>query len=304
MQIQNYIVVALYKFVEIKNLQSTKLKIEAFCKQHGCVGTILVASEGINGTVAMQKNHVDALMLALCDIIGVSEIDYKLSHTNEIPFYRMKVRLKKEIVTIGDATVDPNKKVGTYVDPKEWNMLISDPDTFVLDTRNDYEIEIGTFENAVNPKTKTFRQFPAYVEKNLNRKKQKRVAMFCTGGIRCEKASAYMLEAGFEEVYHLKGGILKYLEEIPEETSLWKGECFVFDNRVSVDHQLQKGRYAQCHACRNPVSELDMASPKYVKGISCPKCFDKTSKAKKARAAERQKQMDLAARRGERHVGG
>lgn len=301
---KKYIVVALYKFVTIENIQKTKEKIEAFCHAHDIQGTILVAHEGLNGTVAMQVNHVDDLIAKLCELSGANEIDHKISYTDRLPFYRMKVKLKKEIVTIGQKDVNPNEKVGTYVNPDEWNHLISDPETFVLDTRNDYEVEIGTFKNAINPKTKTFREFPDYVKKNLNPEKHKRVAMFCTGGIRCEKASSFMMKEGFEEVYHLKGGILKYIEETKAEDSLWDGECFVFDNRVSVNHDLEKGIYEQCYACRNAISAQDMASDKYVKGISCPKCFDQTSDVQKQKAAERQKQCDLANARGETHVGG
>ena len=300
---KTYIVCALYKFVSIQDIDSTKSKIEAFCEKHMIKGTILVAYEGVNGTVAMESDHVDALIASLCDITGAKEIDHKLSYTDVMPFYRMKVRLKKEIVTIGDASVNPNDQVGTYVDPHEWNHLILDPETFVLDTRNDYEVEIGTFKNAVDPKTSTFREFPDYVKENLDPKKHKRVAMFCTGGIRCEKASSYMMKEGFEEVYHLKGGILKYIEEMKQEDSMWEGDCFVFDNRVSVNHELEKGAYAQCYACRHTVSSEDMISTKYIKGISCPRCFDHTSEDKKIRAAERQKQVELAQARGELHMG-
>jgi len=215
----------------------------------------------------------------------------------------MKVKLKKEIVTMGVKEVDPNLVVGTYVKPEDWNAIISDPSVVVLDTRNDYETHIGTFKGAIDPKTTTFREFPKYVQNHLDKNKNKKVAMFCTGGIRCEKASSYMKQQGFEEVYHLQGGILKYLETVPKEESLWEGECFVFDQRVGVKHGLEVGDYDQCYACRMPLSQEEMQSKKYTAGISCPHCYDKTSEAKKAALTERQKQVVLAKQRGEAHIG-
>ena len=220
-----------------------------------------------------------------------------------LPFHRAKVKLKKEIVTLGVEGLDPRKVCGTYVKPKDWNRLISDPDVLLIDTRNDYEIAIGTFKNAVNPNTETFREFPEYVARKLDKSRHKKVAMFCTGGIRCEKSTAYLKEEGFDEVYHLEGGILKYLEEVPEAESLWQGECFVFDSRVAVNHDLQKGRYDQCFACRMPILEEDKLNPKYQKGVSCPHCFHKNSDHQRRRFTEREKQSRLALNRGEAHIG-
>ena len=220
-----------------------------------------------------------------------------------MPFYRTKVKLKKEIVTMGVEGIDPREVVGTYVKPTDWNALISDPEVVLVDTRNDYEVQIGTFEGALNPNTETFREFPEYVANNLDPEKNKKVAMFCTGGIRCEKSTAYLKEQGFEEVYHLEGGILKYLEEVPEQETMWQGECFVFDNRVAVNHSLEKGQYDQCHACRMPITEQEMQSEQYEKGISCPHCFDKVTDEQRARFAERQRQVELAKERGEDHIG-
>ncbi len=233
-------------------------------------------------------------------------IDYKESFVDIQPFKRTKVKLKKEIVTMGVDGIDPKRIVGTYVEPQQWNDLISDPDVVLVDTRNQYEVEIGTFKNAVNPATDTFREFPEYVKQNLDPQKHKKVAMFCTGGIRCEKSTAYLKEQGFEEVYHLKGGILKYLEEVPpQEQSLWQGECFVFDDRVTVNHNLERGEYDQCHACRRPITEADKQRPEYEQGVSCHQCIDSLTEEQKARFKERERQMRLARERGgEEHVGG
>jgi UPF0176 protein len=233
----------------------------------------------------------------------LADLEHKESYADEHPFYRMKVRLKKEIVTLGVPGVSPTKQVGTYVKPEDWNALISDPDIILIDTRNDYEVDIGTFKGAVDPKTTTFREFPEYVAKNLDKTKHKKVAMFCTGGIRCEKASSFMMDQGFEEVYHLQGGILKYLETVPEEKSMWEGECFVFDQRVAVRHNLEVGEYDQCYACRHPLSPAEMQSEQYAPGISCPYCYDKLSEEKRASLSERQKQVALAKQRGEAHIG-
>ena len=265
---------------------------------------MLLAAEGINGTVAGSQQAVDALIDWLKQDTRFADLKYKLSYDDEMPFYRTRVKLKKEIVTMGVEGIDPRHVVGTYVEPKDWNALIADPDVLLIDTRNDYEIQIGTFKNAVNPHTETFREFPAFVEKNYSPEKHKKVAMFCTGGIRCEKSTALLKSQGFEEVYHLHGGILKYLEEVPEEESLWQGECFVFDNRVSVNHTLQKGMYDQCHACRLPITEQDKADPRYEAGVSCPHCFDKHSEKQRQRFKEREKQIQLAKKRGEHHIGG
>ncbi|MCB1672422.1 MAG: rhodanese-related sulfurtransferase, partial [Pseudomonadales bacterium] len=230
-------------------------------------------------------------------------IDVKESLAEENPFYRTKVKLKKEIVTMGVEDIDPNYIVGTYVEPRDWNRLIADPDVTLIDTRNHYEYQIGTFQGAINPATETFREFPGYVSENLDPSRQRKVAMFCTGGIRCEKSTAYLKQLGFDEVYHLKGGILKYLEEVPASESLWQGECFVFDNRVTVNHDLEKGQYDQCHACRMPIDETDKQSEHYQKGVSCPHCYDRHSRQQVKRFAERERQVQLARKRGEAHIG-
>ncbi len=267
-------------------------------------GTLLLASEGINGTVAADRAGIDTLLEWLNNEPRLAGTVYKESFSETQPFNRTKVKLKKEIVTLGVEGIDPRHVVGTYVKPKEWNDLIADPEVFVVDTRNDYEIEIGTFKGAVNPQTDTFREFPDYVKENMDPTKHKKVAMFCTGGIRCEKSTAYMKEQGFEEVYHLEGGILKYLEEVPQEESLWEGDCYVFDGRVAVNHQLEKADYYLCNACRLPITEEDKQSELYEQGVSCPKCHGTHSEEQIARFREREKQISLAEQRGEQHVGG
>jgi UPF0176 protein len=273
------------------------------CLAAGAKGTLLLAEEGINGTIAGDRETIDRVLSYLKSDSRLADIDHKESLDECIPFYRMKVKLKKEIVTMGVGNIDPNSLVGHYVEAKDWNDLISDPDVTLIDTRNDYECDIGSFKGAINPQTTTFREIPDFVEKNLNPAKQKKVAMFCTGGIRCEKSTAYLLDQGFEEVYHLKGGILKYLEETPKEESLWEGECFVFDNRVAVDHDLNGGSYDQCHGCRHPITEQQKQSVHYQKGVCCPLCYDQLSDDQKQRFAERQKQIDLAKDRNEAHIG-
>jgi UPF0176 protein len=296
-------VTALYKFVNLPHYKDIQPKLLKFCQDHGINGTLLLAEEGINGTVAGQDENIKALHAYLKAMPEFADLDHKESHSEEMPFLRMKVRLKKEIVTLGVEGTNPNNTVGTYVAPEDWNDLISDPDVIVVDTRNDYEYEVGTFRGAINPRTATFRDFPEYVKKNLDKKKHKRVAMMCTGGIRCEKASSYMLDQGFEEVYHLKGGILKYLEKVPAEESLWEGECFVFDGRVTVGHGLTAGSYDQCHGCRYPITEEDKSSSMYEPGVSCPRCYSKLTEDKLSRSRSRQKQIDLAKARGETHLG-
>ena len=300
---QQYVVCALYKFVSLPNYKEIRQPLLNTMEQHNVRGTLLLAEEGINGTVAAKREGIDALLAWLDKQPGLDNIVSKESFDDECPFYRTKVKLKKEIVTMGVQGIDPKEVVGTYVKPKDWNALISDPDVVLVDTRNDYEIEIGTFENAVDPKTKTFREFPQWAEKNLDPSKNKKVAMFCTGGIRCEKSTAYMKEQGFEEVYHLEGGILKYLEEVPKEDTMWKGEGFVFDNRVAVDHDLNKGSYDQCHACRMPITEEEKQLEAYQEGLSCHHCIDTVSDEQRERFAERQKQIELAKARGEGHIG-
>ena len=299
-----YLVAALYKFVALPNFEDLQAPIRAVCDDNSVKGTLLLATEGINGTIAGPEAGIRAVLAYLNDIPEFEGLVHKESWATEPPFPRMKVRLKKEIVTMGVEGIDPNKIVGTYVKPAEWNDLISDPDVVVVDTRNDYEVAIGTFKGAVDPKTKSFREFPKWAEDHeADLRKPKKVAMFCTGGIRCEKSTAYMKEQGYDEVFHLEGGILKYLEEMPEDESLWEGECFVFDDRVSVGHGLKPGPYDMCHACRRPISDEDKASDKYMMGVSCPHCYDETSAERKARFAERQKQIALAKERGELHLG-
>ncbi|MBP6985820.1 MAG: rhodanese-related sulfurtransferase [Alphaproteobacteria bacterium] len=298
-----YVVAALYKFVSLPDFKELQKPLLDLCQKNGIKGTLLLAQEGINGTVAGTRAGIDALNDFFQSDERFHNLEYKESWAEKMPFFRIRVRLKKEIVTLGQPEADPSKQVGTYVDPKDWNALISDPDVIVLDTRNTYEVDIGTFKNAVDPKTTNFREFPQFVEDNFNPEKQKKVAMFCTGGIRCEKASSYMLSKGFEEVYHLKGGILKYLEEVPQDSSLWQGDCFVFDQRVAVTHGLEQGSYDQCHGCRHPVSQEDMASEKYELGICCPHCYDTADARKRQRAASRHLQMTLAKQRNELHLG-
>jgi len=266
-------------------------------------GTLLLANEGINGTIAGSKSAINKVLTWLRNDPRLSDIDVKESLTDTPPFNRAKVKLKKEIVTMGIEGIDPKRVVGTYVNPKDWNTLISDPDVILVDTRNDYEFKVGTFRNAINPKTESFREFPSYVRDNLDPVKHKKVAMFCTGGIRCEKSTAFLKEQGFDEVYHLKGGILKYLEEVPPEETLWEGECFVFDERVTVNLQLEKGNYDQCNACRLPITQEDKISKKYEQGVSCPHCYDKVTDIQKSRFMEREKQIELARKRGEAHIG-
>lgn len=297
------VVAALYKFVSLPDYESIAPRLKERCDQLELKGTLLLAEEGINGTVSGTRDNINGLIDYLKNDPRFVDLVHKESFFEGTPFYRMKVKLKKEIVTMGVTGIDPKKIVGTYVKPKDWNALISDPDVTVIDTRNSYEYEIGTFSRAIDPKTETFREFPQYVAENLDPARHKKVAMFCTGGIRCEKSTAYLKEQGFEEVYHLEGGILKYLEEVPEEESLWQGECFVFDNRVAVNHSLKKGIYDQCHGCRYPITEADKLSPEYMPGVSCPRCYAKLTDEQKARFAERQKQIQLAKGRDEAHMG-
>jgi len=298
-----YVTCALYKFVALPNYGSIRHPLLSVMTDNNVFGTLLLAAEGINGTISGRREDIDAVLSWLDQQPGLENIDTKESFDDEIPFYRSKVKLKKEIVTMGVEGIDPKQVVGTYVKPSDWNALISDPEVVLVDTRNDYEVEIGTFENAIDPKTKSFRDFPEWAKNNLDRNKHKKVAMFCTGGIRCEKSTAYMKEQGFEEVYHLEGGILKYLEDVPKEQTLWQGECFVFDNRVAVDHDLKRGSYDQCHACRMPITEQEKTLDTYAEGLSCLHCYGTVSDDQKQRFAQRQKQIELAKARGEEHIG-
>ncbi|KTT31705.1 rhodanese-related sulfurtransferase [Pseudomonas rhizoryzae] len=295
------VVAALYKFVTLDDYVQLREPLLQTLLANDVKGTLLLAEEGINGTVSGSRAGIDAVLAWLRADPRLVDIDHKESYCAEQPFYRTKVKLKKEIVTLGVPGVDPNQRVGTYVEPQDWNALVDDPEVLVIDTRNDYEVGIGSFKGAIDPKTKSFRDFPAYIREHFDPARHKKVAMFCTGGIRCEKASSFMLQEGFPEVFHLKGGILKYLEEVPAAESRWEGECFVFDNRVTVTHELAEGAYDQCHACRNPVSPQDMQSPHYSPGISCPHCWDSLSEKTRAGARERQKQIELARLRNEPH---
>ncbi|MXS19613.1 rhodanese-related sulfurtransferase [Pseudomonas oryzihabitans] len=295
------VVAALYKFVTLDDYVQLREPLLQSLLTHDVKGTLLLAEEGINGTVSGSREGIDAVLAWLRADPRLVDIDHKESYCAEQPFYRTKVKLKKEIVTLGVPGVDPNRRVGTYVEPRDWNALVDDPEVLMIDTRNDYEVGIGSFKGAIDPQTKSFRDFPAYIREHFDPQQHKKVAMFCTGGIRCEKASSFMLQEGFPEVFHLKGGILKYLEEVPAAESRWEGECFVFDNRVTVTHDLAEGVYDQCHACRTPVSPEDMQSAHYSPGISCPHCWDSLSEKTRAGARERQKQIELARLRNEPH---
>jgi UPF0176 protein len=297
------VVAALYRFVELDDYESMREPLLEYCREQGVLGTLLLAREGINGTIAGTREGIDNVLAWLRRDERLAALDWKESLHEQPPFLRMKVKLKREIVTMGVEGIDPRHCVGRYATPAQWNQLVDDPEVLVIDTRNGYEIDIGTFEGAVDPGTVSFREFPRWVEENLDPEKHKKVAMFCTGGIRCEKATSYMIEQGFDEVWHLQGGVLKYLEETPVEDSRWKGECFVFDSRVAVNHQLERGSYDQCYACRHPITEQDKASPLFEKGVSCPRCHDAHTAEQRARFAERQRQVELAKARGEQHVG-
>lgn len=298
-----FVVAALYHFTRLERLEAIQAGLAQHLSAAGVKGTILLGQEGVNGTIAGSRGGIDAALGALRALPGCAALRHKESLAEAQPFLRLKVRIKPEIVTMGKPGIDPTRLVGRYVPPDAWNEVIADPDTIVVDTRNDYEVEIGTFQGAVNPKTGTFRDFPAWVEANRDHLTGKRVAMFCTGGIRCEKATSYLLSEGFEEVVHLEGGILKYLETVPAAESRWQGECFVFDGRVSVTHGLGQGSYELCYGCRQPVSAADLFHPDYEAGVCCPRCAPSLDADRRARLKERQKQVRLAAARGEAHIG-
>ena len=303
----SYLTTTFYHFVKIEEYKKLQPVIQKFCDKSFIKGTILLASEGINGTLSANEKNIYGFHHFIKNDERFKNkfknISHKESWAKKNPFYRMKVKLKKEIVTLGVEGISPTKKVGKYVKPDEWNELISDPDTIIIDTRNTYEVDIGSFKGAVNPKTKSFRELPQFLEKNIKKYKGKKIAMFCTGGIRCEKATSFLVEKGIENVFHLQGGILKYLEKISKEKSLWEGECFVFDQRVAVTHKLKEGKYNQCFACRHPLSPDEMLSEQYKKGTSCPYCYNKLSNKKKSSLLERQKQIDLSRIKGEEHIG-
>jgi UPF0176 protein len=300
---QDFRVAALYRFCRFEAFEELRAPLAAFCCARGIKGTLLLAREGINGTVAGSDEAILELVAWLEVIPELAGLELKYSRAAEMPFHRMKVRLKREIVTMGVEGIDPLEGTGAYVAPQDWNALIADPDTIVVDTRNDYEVSIGTFRGAVDPKTSSFREFPAWVEQHRDELEGRKVAMFCTGGIRCEKATAYVKSLGIDEVFHLKGGILKYLEEVPAEESLWEGECFVFDERVAVSHGLEQGSAVLCRACRHPLAPDEQASPQFQEGVSCPHCFEVRSDEDRARYAERHRQVELAEKRGIRHIG-
>ncbi len=286
-------VATFYKFIALPDYATLQQPLKEICKNENIKGTILLAQEGINGTIAGSRQSIDAVLSYIKSDKRLADVDIKESSAIALPFEKLKVRLKKEIVTIGLPDVSPTRQVGTYVSPTQWNEIISDPDVTVIDTRNDYEVSMGTFSQAQNPETSTFHEFPSYAKENLDPRKNKKVAMFCTGGIRCEKASSYLLSQGFEEVYHLKGGILKYLEEIPEEKSLWKGECFVFDERVAIKHRLETGSYKMCYACGHPVSPEEMASKNYESEVSCPHCIEALTEERRDLLRERKRQRHM-----------
>ncbi|GBO81450.1 hypothetical protein AA0242T_2152 [Acetobacter aceti NRIC 0242] len=300
-------VVALYRFTPFEDCEAIRGSLAKLCCSLGIKGILLLAHEGINGTIAGSDEAMDKVLEHIRALPGCADLEIKESRAAELPFLRMKVRVKKEIVTMGVPGVDPRAIVGTYVDPAEWNDLISDPDTILIDTRNDYEVAVGTFHGAIDPQIATFREFPDWFRAKRDelaaQGRKPKVAMFCTGGIRCEKSTAFAKAEGVEDVFHLKGGILKYLETIPEDKSLWEGECFVFDQRVTVKHGLEQGKYSVCHACRRPVSDEDKASPLYEEGVSCPACHDERTEAQRRRYADREQQTRLAARRGTHHLG-
>jgi UPF0176 protein len=298
-------VAALYQFTRFDDPRSLQPPLLAACEAQGIKGTLLLAREGINGTIAGLPEGLEAVLAHIRALPGCAAMDVKFSDAPQMPFHRMKVRVKREIVTMGEPDIDPMLAVGHYVDPHDWNALIADPDTIVIDTRNDYEVAVGTFRGAVDPQTPTFRDFPAWFREHREELLggKQRIAMFCTGGIRCEKSTAFLRSEGIEEVYHLKGGILKYLEQVPEDQSLWQGECFVFDERVTVRHGLEQGTFQLCRACRRPLDAAALAHPDYADGVSCPACITERTPEQRAGYAERQRQEALARQRGELHVG-
>ena len=297
-------IAALYHFTRFPDPAALRAPLQALCDDQGVMGSLLLAAEGVNGTIAGPRAGIDNVLTHLRALPGCAGLEHKESFAETMPFGRMKVKLKREIVTMGQPDIDPRARVGHYVTAQDWNALIAEPDVVVIDTRNDYEVSIGTFEGAIDPGTKSFREFPAWWEANRARFHNKRVAMFCTGGIRCEKSTNFLLGQGVEDVYHLKGGILKYLEEVPEDRSLWNGQCYVFDGRVSVGHGLVPGDYDSCHACRRPVSPEDKAHSDYEAGVQCPACVSEYSQSDRARFRERRHQIELAQKRDQRHLGG
>ena len=297
------IVAALYHFTKFSDYKKLQDPLRKICNSEGIKGSLLIAYEGINGTISGSRSGIDAVLKHIRSMPGCSDLEHKESFASEIPFKRMKVKLKKEIVTMGQPHIDPTLNVGNYIEPSDWNNLISQDDVIVIDTRNDYEVAIGSFDGAIDPETKSFGEFPEWWEENRSKYQDKRVAMFCTGGIRCEKSTNFLLNEGVKDVYHLKGGILKYLEEVPEKNSKWNGECFVFDSRVSVKHGLEEGIYNLCYACRMPLAPDDFKREEFEKGVSCHLCIDSNDDERKERFRERQYQVELADKRGKHHIG-
>jgi UPF0176 protein len=297
------LVAAFYQFAELEDYETLRDPLQQRCEDLGLLGTILLAREGINGTVAGPERGVLRLLERLREDPRLAGLEAKTAWAREAPFYRMKVRLKKEIVSLGVPGVDPRQDVGEYVAPEDWNALIRREDVRLVDTRNDYEVHLGSFQGAEDPETRSFREFPAWVAEHLDPERDEHVAMFCTGGIRCEKSTAYLKSLGFKNVYHLQGGILNYLERVDSADSMWEGDCFVFDNRVTVDHELQEGDLTVCPACRMPVTEEDRQSPRFELHVSCPRCFDRLTPERREALLERARQIELAERRGERHLG-
>ncbi|MDB2361631.1 rhodanese-related sulfurtransferase [Amylibacter sp.] len=297
------IVAALYHFTKFSDYKKLQDPLRKICNIEGIKGSLLIAYEGINGTISGSRSGIDAVLKHIRSMPGCSNLEHKESFASEIPFKRMKVKLKKEIVTMGQPHIDPTLNVGNYIEPSDWNNLISQDDVILIDTRNDYEVAIGSFDGAIDPETKSFGEFPEWWEENRSKYQDKRVAMFCTGGIRCEKSTNFLLNEGVKDVYHLKGGILKYLEEVPEKNSKWNGECFVFDSRVSVKHGLEEGIYNLCYACRMPLAPDDFKKEEFEKGVSCHLCIDSNDDERKERFRERQYQVELADKRGKHHIG-
>lgn len=297
-------VVSLYRFLELEDPELFRDQLKLLCDEQGLLGTMLIAAEGFNGTLAGSENAIRTVMNWIRQQFDIAtELDALWTDANAAPFRKMRVKVKKEIVTLGRPDILPHKRTGKHVDAARWNELISDPEVLVIDTRNHYEIEVGTFPGAIDPGNDSFREFPEFARELAEQSTDRPLAMFCTGGIRCEKATALMLDLGFDDVYHLQGGILNYLTEVDDTENRWSGECFVFDTRVAVDRDLAEGAYVQCHACRRPLSLDDIESPHYRQGVSCPQCINESDEDKIARLEERRKQVTLAAKRGETHIG-
>lgn len=297
-------VASFYRFLDVQGPRAFRDELQALCEKQELLGTILVAIEGFNGTIAGNRESIQSVFAWIEDRLSLREpIDARWTESDEAPFRRMSVRIKKEIVTLGRPDILPHEKTGTYVRPQQWNRLIEDPNVLVIDTRNHYEVEVGSFPRAIDPGTDSFRQFPDFAKELADTSRDRPLAMFCTGGIRCEKATSLMIELGFAEVYHLQGGILNYLSEMSEDENRWEGECFVFDTRVAVDRDLAEGGYVQCHACRRPLSSDDLKSPDYREGVSCPQCINELDADRAERLEERRRQVGLAKKRGETHIG-